>query len=158
MRAQLIGLTALLALLAGCSSNDTAQTSPTDQTSPRSLAGTSWQLVQLESPKDAIGIVRPDDPSKYEMHLGTDGRAAFKLDCNRASGAWTSSPIDEMHGRITFQSVAMTRALCLSGSLDDRIGRELEFMRFYLVEGDNLRLEMMADGGNQLWTRLDQPQ
>ena len=134
---------AALALLAACGPSDGAPTAPD------SLAGSSWRLVELQSNDDAIGVVRPRDPSSYTMTLGADGRASLRLDCNRASGQWRSPA----PGRITFTPLAMTRAACPEGSLDTRVARELEYVRSYLREGDRLRLVMMADGGSQLWTR-----
>jgi heat shock protein HslJ len=134
---------AALALMAACTASGGAQDTP------KSLAGSSWRLVELQSNDDAIGVVRPSDPALYTMTLGTDGRVALRLDCNRASGNWqVPAP-----GQITFTPLAMTRALCPEGSLDTRVARELEYVRTYLLEGDRLRLIMMADGGTQLWMR-----
>ena len=50
------------------------------------LAGSNWRLVEFRSSDDAIGVVRPDDPAKYTMSLADDGRAALRLNCNRANG------------------------------------------------------------------------
>lgn len=113
------------------------------------LAGTSWRLVELQSSDDAIGTVRPSDSSRYEMQLAADGSAAFRLDCNRATGRWTSTG----PGQVTFTPLAMTRAMCPSGSLDTRVARELGYVRAYVLVGDRLTLNMMADGGNLVWVR-----
>ena len=43
--------------------------------------------------------------------------------------------------------------MCPPGSLDARLGRELPFVRVYAIQGDTLRLELMADGGQQVWRR-----
>lgn len=114
-----------------------------------SLADTTWRLVELQSNDDSIGSIRPDDPPRYEMLLGADGTAALRLDCNRATGRWEA----KAPGEIVFSQLAMTRALCPEGSLDSRVARELNHVRSYLLEGDALRLIMMADGGSQLWTK-----
>lgn len=138
MRRHLVSAALAGVLLSGCS---------TGPASPAQLAGTQWHLVQLDSSDDAIGTVKPDDPAKYEMRLGTDGTAAFRLDCNRASGPWQTPGA----GQIAFGAMAMTRAMCAPGSLDMRIARELGYVRTYLLEDGKLRLILMADGGSQLW-------
>jgi heat shock protein HslJ len=113
------------------------------------LAGTSWELVELRSPEDSIGPVRVDDPARYTITFHADGSAALRLDCNRGRGTWRS----EAPGRVEFGPAAVTRMMCPPGSLDARLGRELPFVRVYAIQGDTLRLELMADGGQQFWRR-----
>ena len=50
---------------------------------PHPLDGTSWRLLSLESMSDQQGTATVDDPSRYTVEFGTDGRAAFRIDCNR---------------------------------------------------------------------------
>jgi len=128
-------------LLSACASVGGAYTSP--------LAGTTWRLAELQSSDDAIGDTRPDDPAKYEISFSADGAASLRLDCNRGTGTW-SSPGEN---QLTFTPLAMTRAFCGEGSLDTRVARELGFVRTYVRDGDTLTLNMMADGGNLVWTR-----
>ncbi len=117
------------------------------------LAGTSWQLAELQSPEDSIGIVRPADPANYTMTLSADGAVAMRLDCNRAAGRWMSAMTDARGGMITFSPLAVTRAACLNASLDTRIARELDFVGSYILDGDKLFLNLVVDGGTQVWTR-----
>ena len=119
-----------------------------------SLAGTEWRLKELVSMDDAIGTVRSADPSLYTMVLGTDGRAQFRLDCNRANGPWfaTVSP-EARRGEISFGPAAMTRAMCPPGSLDSRIARELQFVRSFSIDGNRLTFSLQADGGRQVWEK-----
>lgn len=114
------------------------------------LVGTSWELLELRSPDDSIGVVRVDDPARYTLAFGADGTAILRLDCNRGRGSWRS----EAPGRLEFGAIAVTRAMCPPGSLDARLGRELPFVRAYAMQGDTLRLEMLADGGQQIWRRV----
>ncbi len=118
--------------------------------SPSGLAGSTWRPAELRSNGDKIGVVRPVDPSKYEMKLGADGTATMRHDCNRGKGQWKSDAANQ----ISFTPLAMTRAMCLGGSLDARIARELGYVRSYMLERDRLTLNMMADGGSQTWTRV----
>lgn len=113
------------------------------------LAGTSWELVELRSPEDSIGTVRVDDPARYTLAFGADGAAIVRLDCNRGRGSWRS----DAPGRLEFSAIAATRAMCPPGSLDARLGQELPFVRSYAILGDTLRLELLADGGQQMWRR-----
>jgi heat shock protein HslJ len=122
------------------------------------LAGTTWQLVQFQSSDDTIGTVRPDDPSKYEMTLGADGRVGMTLDCNRAGGRWSATPsAGATHGAFAFTPLVVTRAACRTGSLDTKIARDAGFVRGYVLEGDRLHLSLMADGGIYTWRRTGTP-
>jgi para-nitrobenzyl esterase len=118
-----------------------------------SLVGSSWRLTELQSPNDAISVVRPDDPAKYELALNSDGAVVVRLDCNRGRGRWMSSATSQTQGTIMFTALGMTRVVCPSGSLDTRVARELGLVRTYLLEGDRLTLFMMADNGRQIWMR-----
>lgn len=121
------------------------------------LGGSHWRLVELVSSDDAIGTVRPADPAQYQMHLNADGSVNLKLDCNRANGPWSSvmSP-DGVSGVFKIGPVAMTRAMCAPGSLDQRIGRELQYIRSYTVKDGRLNLSLMADGGIQTWEPMEE--
>jgi heat shock protein HslJ len=107
-------LVAPAAALAGCATLTPA---------PASLAGTSWQLLAIQSMDDAQGTTRPGPTSRYTVTFGADGQAAFQLDCNRASGEWKAAPAtaDACSGQLTFGALAGTRAMCAPGSLDQRL-------------------------------------
>lgn len=101
---------------------------------------------------DAIGTVRPSDPTLYTMRLNGDGTLAMRLNCNRATGTWTVEPgSDGASGRFGFGPLAVTRALCPSPSLDERIQSDAEFIRSYLLRDGRLYLSLMADGGVYGW-------
>jgi len=139
---------ALLAMALALSSGAVAA-----QTNP--LAGSSWQLVELRSSDDAIGVVRPRDPTHYTLAFDAEGNVAVRLDCNRGRGRATVTPERADLGRLEIGGIATTRALCPPGSLDTRLARELPFVRLYVLEpGGRLRLELFADGGQQVWEPL----
>ena len=48
----------------------------------------------------------------------------------------------------------MTRAQCPQPSLDTLIARDAEYVRTYVLRGDRLYLNLMADGGNYVWERV----
>jgi heat shock protein HslJ len=116
------------------------------------LAGTEWRLVSFQSMDDSIGEVRPEDPSRFTMHLNADGTVAFRLDCNRARGNWSAEPAgDETSGRFTFGELVSTRALCPPPHLDEWVVGQAGFVRGYLLKDQRLYLTLMADGGIFTW-------
>lgn len=136
------GMAALLAALAGCA------------TTGGSLAGTEWQLVEFQSMDDSIGTLRPADSSSFTMRLGADGRVTMRLDCNRANGTWSADPADGDSGRFEFGPLAMTRAKCPPPNFDERIARDAEYVRSFLLRDGRLYLSLMADAGIYAWEPL----
>ncbi|HEX7800295.1 MAG TPA: META domain-containing protein [Asticcacaulis sp.] len=110
----------------------------------RSGLGGDWRLSA--TPDGAVA-----DPAKYELSFQPQGRAAFKLDCNRANGIWEAKPRGA-GGALTFGPLAMTRALCGAGSLDTRIARDMSKVVFYTLQGGTLSLNL-KDGGAYRWIR-----
>ena len=116
------------------------------------LAGTDWQLVEFQSMDDSIGTIRPDDPAQFTMRLNDDGTVNMRLDCNRGTGTWSSEPgASGDSGRFTFGPLAATRALCPPPNLDERIARDAEYVRSYLLKDGRLYLSLMADAGIYAW-------
>ena len=122
------------------------------------LAGTEWQLVHFQSMDDSIGTIRPDDPAQFTMRLNADGTVNMRLDCNRATGTWSSEagPSGDS-GRFTFGPLAATRALCPPPNLDERIARDAEYVRSYLFRDGKLYLSLMADAGIYAWEPAANP-
>ena len=111
-------------------------------TSPDSgLGGTSWQLVEFQGGDERT--LTPDDRTKYTVDFGTDGRVTVRLDCNRGNGTWTS----EGPNHLVFGPLALTRVQCPPGSLHDRIVRDWEYVRSYVIENGHLFASLMADAG-----------
>ncbi|CAN5524739.1 hypothetical protein BH09ACT8_BH09ACT8_50500 [soil metagenome] len=122
---------------------------------PRTLAGTSWQLTAIQSMDDAQGTTPQPDPGKITVTFGTDGRAAFQLDCNSGSGSFESKPsADGTSGSLTFGPVATTLMGCPGagqGQLDQEVGAALPQVTSYLIKDDQLNMSLMADGGILTW-------
>ncbi|MBK9020736.1 MAG: META domain-containing protein [Sulfuritalea sp.] len=96
------------------------------------LDGTSWQLQAIQSMDDAQGTTKIADPSHFTVHFGGDGRASFRLDCNRGTGSFTLRPAaDGNSGSISFGPIAATRALCPPPHLDERVARDMAHVRGY---------------------------
>ena len=115
-----------------------AQSSP--QGSAVQLAGTSWRLVKFQGGDDKTST--PDDRAKYTIVFGSDGRVSARIDCNRGTGSWKSSG-----SQLEFGPLALTRAACPPGSLHDRIAKDWQFVRSYVIRNGHLFLSLMADAG-----------
>ena len=140
--ARLFGLVAMLAITA-CAA---------DRAPTRTLAGTSWELLQFQSMDDAQGTTRIADPALYTVSFGTDGRVSLRLNCNRATGSWLATPAaDHVSGSLVFGTLAGTRALCPPPSLDEKLLRDLGYVRSYLLRDGQLHLSLMADAGIYSW-------
>ncbi len=134
------------AAASGCSSND-----PPKQFQ---LAGTSWQLVSIQSMDDAQGTTTVPDPSKFTASFDTAGRASFLLDCNRGNGSYEAQPsTDGVSGTLTFGPIATTMMMCPQPSLDQRVSLALALVRGYLLKDDQLHMSQEADGGILDWKR-----
>ncbi|MBL0225727.1 MAG: META domain-containing protein [Geobacteraceae bacterium] len=134
----LLAVTALL-LSACCSA------APSNMSSV--LSGTAWRLLSIQSMDDTQGTVRISDPALYTIDFQGDGKVAFRLDCNRAFGTWQANT----SGALIFGDVASTRMLCPPSSHDQRILRDLPFVRSYLMQDGKLYMSLMADGGIYGW-------
>ena len=104
------------------------------------LQGTAWQLVKFQGGDDRT--LAPDDPARYTIQFGADGRLAVRIDCNRGSGTWKATP-----PQLEFGPLALTRARCAEGSLHDQIVKQWTFVRSFVIKDGHLFLSLMADGG-----------
>lgn len=127
------------------------ETAPAPGDLPAALTGTSWELVSIQSMSDAEGMTTPENPADYVLNLGPDGTVAMRLNCNRASGSWSAEESSAESGTFEFGPLAMTKALCPPPSLDDKIGRDAQYVRSYLLRDGMLHLSLMADGGIYSW-------
>jgi heat shock protein HslJ len=117
------------------------------------LAGTSWELVALQTKDLAQPGIAIAEPARFTLQFGTDGRAVMRLDCNRGNGSWQAQPASADAGTLIFGAIATTRALCAPPHLDERIARDLSGVRFYSRAGDMLMLSPTTDGGVMQWRR-----
>ena len=122
------------------------------QTPAPKLEGTSWQLVQFQGGDDTV--LKPDDKSKYAMAFDEKGRVSVRIDCNRGAGTWKSSGAPQLE----FGPLALTRMMCPPVPLTDRLAKDWEYVRSYVVKDGHLFLSLMADGGIYEWELTGQPQ
>ncbi len=131
-------LTASLLTISACAGTGTVQTG-----SPAAdpLAGTQWQLVDIQYMDDTV--LKPDAAGKYSLRFGTDGSVSIKADCNMLGGGYTfTSP-----SGLAFGPLRSTMAFCGEKSLYDRFTKDMPFVRSFVIKDGNLHLALMADGG-----------
>lgn len=117
------------------------------------LANTQWQFVEFQSMEG--GSSSPADPTVYTMRLDGDGTVTMTINCNRATGTWSSEPSsDPMNGRFNFGPLAVTSMACPPPSMDELISVQAQYVRGYLLKGDRLYLSLMADGGIFVWESI----
>ena len=135
------GFTAFAAVALGACASTPSTPSAAGATTPVSLEGSSWRLVQIAM---SDGVTRPAiERSRYTVGFGKEGVLNLRFDCNRGRGSWKSSG----PGNLEFGPLALTRAMCPVGSLHDMLVRQWPNVRSYLVKDGRLFLSMMADGG-----------
>jgi len=119
------------------------------------LAGTSWQLLTIQSMDDARGTTHTIEPSHFTLAFGRDGRVALRLDCNHGNGDYKAiATSGASSGSLIIGPVMMTRAMCPPPHLDQRVARDLPHVRSYLLRDGNLYLSLKADGGVYEWAPL----
>ena len=144
----MVSMLVVVVTLVACSSAPPASTPPstnvpagTSGSTPASLQGSSWRLVQIAM---SDGITRPAiERSRYTIGFGDAGVLNVRFDCNRGRGSWKSAA----PGQLEFGDLALTRALCPMGSLHDELVRQWPHVRSYVVRDGRLYLSLMADGG-----------
>ena len=85
---------------------------------PPELARTTWRWVSLTTPEETLTIAEPE---RYTLRFSDGDRVALRADCNRGAG----SVVFPEPGAIHFGALAITRAMCPTGSLGDRFAREV---------------------------------
>jgi heat shock protein HslJ len=118
------------------------------------LAGTRWQLVELQAPGERPLRIPPANPPRYTLHFEAQDQVAMRLDCNRGRGGFAATPTAGDRGSLRFGPIAMTRMLCPRGSQETRVARELAEVRGYALAGADLRLELATEGAQQVWRRV----
>lgn len=116
------------------------------------LAGTTWQLLSIESmaPDEELSVAI-DDPAKYTVAFSDDGRGAFRVDCNRGSGTWQATAAAPDSGALSFGPIALSRMHCPQPSQENKVTAALSEVRSYLITDGRLHLSLAVDGGIMHW-------
>lgn len=139
-------------LLSGlCASLLSACQSAVSPAPERILAGTAWDLVAIHPPGEQSLPLLPADPARISLRFEVAHRVLLRLDCNRGIGKWSSDAGATRAGRISFGNIAVTRALCAPPHWDERVARDLSFVRSYQFRNGRRYLSPTADGGVLEW-------
>lgn len=142
---------AVMLVAAGCNSTTNNQ-APADQPAEGDVSGAEasvtdivWQWTETITPVEKISV---DDPAKYTLQLLSDGQVRILADCNSAT---TSYSLEGQSLKIS-EPMAMTMAFCGEDSLSDEFVRELTASAIHFMDGEDLMIDMMADGGTMRFT------
>ena len=149
MRISLVvaGAGAAIALtVSGCGGSSMSPSS--SSSTPVDLTGSTWQLITIESmaPNEQPSLTIAD-PSKYTVTFGDDGKAGFRIDCNRGNSTWKVEAAGPDSGSLSFGPIAVTRMMCPQPSDDSKVAPALGRVRSYLVKDGKLHLSLEADSG-----------
>jgi len=112
-----------------------------------SLEGTKWQWVSTTTPVEEIAV---KDPAKYTLEFLPEGKATIQADCNRGNGTF-----NQTGASLYFSPFAVTKMACPGGSQDAEFLKNLEFVRIMKLEDGKLFLDLFADGGTMMFTKVD---
>ncbi|MEQ8410695.1 MAG: META domain-containing protein [Erythrobacter sp.] len=133
----------LVFLLAGtgCTHQGAEQGEMTEMDQGISLAETTWRLAEIaEHPGDAA-LVGEVEAGLYTLVLDPDGRAAFRLDCNRGFGRWQGTVLEKQaSGQLSFSQIGVTKALCAPDSISDAVTADLARFDTFSLKGEQLVL------------------
>jgi heat shock protein HslJ len=121
------------------------------QSTSTDLKDTSWQLVKFAGGDDQTLV--PSDPAEYAIAFYTDGTVNVRIACNRGRGTWKSS----QPAQLQFGPIALTRAMCPPAPLNNRLPRDLDSVRSYVLKDGHLFLSLMADGGTYEFSPASEP-
>jgi heat shock protein HslJ len=133
-----VGVGRLAIILAAFALAGRAQTPPN---ATSDLGGTSWRLVAFLA-GDGTALT-PEDPSKYTIAFDPADQVSLRIDCNRGHATWISTAANQLQ----FGPLALTRAMCPAGALNDRLVKDWQNVRSYTLKDHHLFLSLMADGG-----------
>ena len=118
------------------------------------LIGTTWQLLTIESMSDEQPSTTIDAPAEYTVTFGEDGKAGFRVDCNRGNSTWTAEAGSADSGSLTFGPIGLTKMMCPQPSADAQVAAALGQVRSYLLSDGKLHLSLEADSGIMHWEPL----
>ena len=98
-------------------------------------------------------VVPGDLEGSDDVGVELRARLAMQLDCNRASGRWEAHPSGPGAGALVLNAPAMTRAMCVGPSWDNRLAADLAGARGYALEGERLSVTL-ENHGVYVWRRL----
>ncbi len=108
------------------------------------LRANSWQWASYSGPTEEFAV---ENPANYQLTFNADATLAIKADCNQAVGNYQGEG-----GKLTVEIGPVTAAACGEDSRSEDLLRLLPSAALYRFDGDNLVIELMADGGTLTFT------
>ncbi|MBI9046687.1 MAG: META domain-containing protein [Anaerolineaceae bacterium] len=113
-----------------------------DENIETKIVGITWMWERFEDTAN-VNNIRIDDPLLYTLVLNPNGTYEVKADCNLASGSYS------LEGNIiTLGARPTTLAECGSESLSNTFLTDLDNVVTFVIDGNNLVLNLWADAGN----------
>ncbi len=105
----------------------------------------AWQWEGLISSTEKVTVSQPE---RYKLQLQAGGKAQVLADCNRGQASYS------FDGRsFSIKIIGLTRAACAADSLSGRYLKALEAAVGQRIRGENLFLDLPADGGTMKFVR-----
>ena len=104
------------------------------------LQGTVWQWQGSQYNDESEAV--PDDPALYTIEFAEDGTAAIKANCNQVGAEYEMN-----ESSLSIVLGPATLAACPPGSLDAEFLRDLEGAAGYLVDENELIIDIKFDTG-----------
>ena len=104
-----------------------------------SLTANTWQWVGFTDPLQQFQV---EDPANYQLSFNADGTLNILADCNQAQGDYSLQ-----NQSISLQIGPTTLAACPEGSRSEEFLNLLPFAAIYFFDGENLFIDLTADGG-----------
>jgi heat shock protein HslJ len=102
-----------------------------------------WQRSEMSNDTTIV----PPDPNRYTIRFRADGRLAIRADCNQGGGTYTLDG-----ARLTITPGPMTLIACGPMSQDTAFMRGLRDVATYVMDGNNLVLNLKVDAGNMVFS------
>jgi len=119
---------------------------PTTQPAPAPFADSTWYW-QGTNFSDGSQVFVPD-PSAYSIRFLADGTLEGQADCNTFGGSYTLAD-----NSLTIQLGPTTLMACPEGSLDSDYLQQLSQVATYILQGENLFLNLALDSGDMVFNQ-----
>ncbi len=128
-----------------------AKQQPTSQPvlqAPSGLLGTIWIWDRFVDSSNKGSFAVPY-PAAYRLEMLPEGKYSLQADCNQGSGSYTLEGTG-----LALKPDPITLAACQQGSRSSQFVGMLDRVATYILKGDALYLNLKADGGDMVFTRL----
>jgi heat shock protein HslJ/uncharacterized lipoprotein YbaY len=130
----------------------TEEPTATPTPAPATITGILWQWQEFQDSAEQNNIT-VESPENYTIVFNEDGTYNGQVDCNRVTGSYTLDG-----SSLTIEPGASTLAFCGEESLDVQYLMFLESVVSFVMDGENLVLNLTADAGNMVFINGGEPE